>query len=265
MFVSPPREPPQRIRSLGRGTSRRVRQVRSRGSWWGRSRPQSAGTVVRFVVGDGPAQVEVVEEVCALRPLESRAVSSTWLESRPRERIESDALTLRRWNPADAEELNVAITRSLVHLRQWLTWAAQRTDRLQETAAWIEEAARNWDRGSAFDYGIFDRDAAAILGGVGMSSEFAVGVIEIGYWVHVDCVGRGIATMAARAMVRAAFEMPEVSKVAIRCDAGNVRSASVARKLGFGLSETRTVEPEAPGHTGREMVWLLGNPGAPNR
>lgn len=93
-----------------------------------------------------------------------------------------------------------------------------------------------------------------------MSTDFAPAVIEIGYWVHVDRTRRGIATAASREVVKVAFAMPEVRKVAILCDAGNAYSAAVARKLGFGLSEIRSVQPEAPGHTGRSMVWLLDRP-----
>ena len=41
-------------------------------------------------------------------------------------------------------------------------------------------------------YGIFDGDR--LVGGTGLHRRSDAGVFEIGYWVHVGCVRRGIAT-----------------------------------------------------------------------
>jgi len=51
-----------------------------------------------------------------------------------------------------------------------------------------------------------------------------------------------------------------VTTVCIRCDEANVRSASVPRGLGFTLVRTEVRAPEAPGETGRLMVWERTEP-----
>ena len=49
----------------------------------------------------------------------------------------------------------------------------------------------------------------------------------------------------------------------IRCDERNVRSAAVPRRLGFTLEETVTRPPEAPGESGRLMIWARREPISP--
>ena len=61
---------------------------------------------------------------------------------------------------------------------------------------------------------------------------------EVGYWVHPDAAGRGVATAAVQAVVAHAFA-PEASgglglaRVALRASRGNVASRRVADKAGF--------------------------------
>jgi RimJ/RimL family protein N-acetyltransferase len=61
---------------------------------------------------------------------------------------------------------------------------------------------------------------------------------EIGYWLHSDYTGRGLATEAVVALADFAFETLEAQRVEIRCDAGNERSAALARRAGFPLEAT---------------------------
>jgi RimJ/RimL family protein N-acetyltransferase len=84
------------------------------------------------------------------------------------------------------------------------------------------------------------------------------GTIEIGYWVHVDEIGHGLATLASRALTNESLALPGITAVYIRCDERNTRSAAVPRRLGFTLEETAVRAPEAPGESGRLMIWARG-------
>jgi ribosomal-protein-serine acetyltransferase len=84
-------------------------------------------------------------------------------------------------------------------------------------------------------------------------------VLEIGYWVHRDHTGRGLATDASAALCAAAFALPGIDRVVIRHDAANAASAAVPRKLGFTEVSRGPVEDEgrAPGESGISVMWQL--------
>jgi RimJ/RimL family protein N-acetyltransferase len=82
------------------------------------------------------------------------------------------------------------------------------------------------------------------------------GGLEIGYWVHVGCTGRGVATVAAAALTRAALALDGVARVEIRCDAANLRSAAIPRRIGFRLDRVEVRSPEEPGETDHHLIWV---------
>ena len=104
----------------------------------------------------------------------------------------------------------------------------------------------------------------ALLGSFGLMTRRGPGTIEIGYWLHVDAVGHGHATRAVDALSRVAQQLEGVRTVVIYCDEANVRSAAIARRTGYRLARVERRPPEAPGESGRIMVWALGHePDAP--
>jgi RimJ/RimL family protein N-acetyltransferase len=52
-----------------------------------------------------------------------------------------------------------------------------------------------------------------------------------------------------------------VNRVEIHCDAANVGSAAVARRLGYRLDRIEQRHPEASGESGRLMIWVRDRPG----
>jgi RimJ/RimL family protein N-acetyltransferase len=82
--------------------------------------------------------------------------------------------------------------------------------------------------------------------------------VEIGYWVHVDFVGKGIVTMVSQSLTELAFAIwPEIDIVEIHHDEANIASGKVALRLGF--QHVRTVEriPEAPNESGVGYHWAM--------
>ncbi len=59
------------------------------------------------------------------------------------------------------------------------------------------------------------------------------GASEIGYWVHVEHVGHGLATEATAALARVGFGHLGLRRIEIHCDPHNTASAAIPRKLGF--------------------------------
>ena len=63
--------------------------------------------------------------------------------------------------------------------------------------------------------------------------------VEIGYWLGREYEGRGIMTDACRAVITHLFRELELHRVEIRCAVGNLRSAAIAKRLGFTLEGTQ--------------------------
>jgi RimJ/RimL family protein N-acetyltransferase len=82
--------------------------------------------------------------------------------------------------------------------------------------------------------------------------------LEIGYWIHKDFAGRGLATEAAGALVKVAFAVLRgVHRLEIRNDAKNLPSAAIPRKLGFAHEGTLRSKYDFLGEWKDLMVWSL--------
>lgn len=168
--------------------------------------------------------------------------------------IASARLTMRLWRAGDAEALQAAVASSVEHLRPWMPWAAV-VPTVEEERELIAAAEANWRGGGDAMYGVFAGDT--IVGGTGLHRRAGPDTLEIGYWIHVDHIGRGYATELSAALTDLAFTVDGIEHVEIHHDAANVRSAAVPRKLGFAHVATARREPLAPRHSGAEWSWRV--------
>src|SRR5262245_24825909 len=145
----------------------------------------------------------------------------------PAYRIETARLVLRCWSPEDAPLLEEAVDASLEHLRPWMPWANEEQPDLDSRVQVLREFRAKFDTGEEFIYGIFDPAESRVIGGTGLHMRSGPDVREIGYWIHVDHTGKGLATESTAALTNVAFVVDGVSRVEIRCDPANVRSSAV--------------------------------------
>jgi ribosomal-protein-serine acetyltransferase len=148
---------------------------------------------------------------------------------RPPELIECGALTLRRWDLADADAVYNAVTESMDHLSPWMPWAPGYTR--SDAAAFLATSARDWNTGAAYNYAMIVDGALA--GGCGLHDRIGPGGLEIGYWVHQAYTRRGLATAASAALTEQALLLPGIDHIEIHHDPRNLASAGIPRKLGF--------------------------------
>ncbi|HEY2549192.1 MAG TPA: GNAT family N-acetyltransferase [Streptosporangiaceae bacterium] len=175
---------------------------------------------------------------------------------RPAETLTHGQVTLRRWQAGDTPVVLRLVTESLDHLRPWMLWAAggySAADAADFTAGCQEQ----WEAGTDFNYAI-TVDGRPV-GGCGLMTRLGPGVLEIGYWVHREHTGRGLATDASAALCAGAFALPAIDRVVIRHDAANAASGAVPRKLGFTeISRTAAQEDgRTPGESGIDVMWQL--------
>ena len=171
-----------------------------------------------------------------------------------------DDLILRLLRVSDARAVAHAVRESLEHLRPWMPWANEESTRESFQRQRLRGAKHNAALGDEWQYGLFSSNESSVVGAFGLMARKWPATIEIGYWVHVDEIGRGFATRASRALTNASLALDGITTVCIRCDETNVRSAAIPRGLGFTLVRTESRAPEAPGETGRLMIWERTEP-----
>ena len=166
-----------------------------------------------------------------------------------------DGPVLRCWEPGDAALLKDAVDSSLDHLREWMPWAHDEPQSLDEQVELLRLFRGNFDLGKEFVYGIFSPDESEALGGSGLHTRVGEGAFEIGYWVRASSVGRGIATKAAAALTRVGIELGGVDRIEIHVDPANETSCRIPRRLGYheeGVLRRRL--PTADGTPRRDAV-----------
>jgi len=176
------------------------------------------------------------------------------------ERIELEEVTVRIQTVEDAPALSRAILHSRDELRPWLPFAND-DEAVTEDAQGqrLERVTGQWNSRTLFPYTMFTR-GGFFADFIEVRPRPKPGRVSIGYWLDKSYWGMGLATSAARALIEAALAIPEINAVEIRCDQANDRSIALARRLGFTLTEVREHSVDAPGQTGRSMLWLKERP-----
>lgn len=149
----------------------------------------------------------------------------------PAEIVLHDGIRLVRISADQAPAVTRAINESLDHLSPWMAWAQTPAEESQR-AVFMAAAEELWRAKRDFTYTILDADGS-VIGGSGLHGRQGPDALDIGYWVHVDHIGRGLATAASKALTSAAFDIPGIERVRIQCEATNVASARVPEKLGY--------------------------------
>jgi RimJ/RimL family protein N-acetyltransferase len=178
----------------------------------------------------------------------------------PPDRIELPDAVLRPFTIDDADELARAVRASLEHLKPWMPWADANSASVDFQRQRLQGVVEQFARGEEYQYGLFDPDETRVLGSFGLMTRRGRGTLEIGYWVHVDAIGRGHATRATAALTDVALQQPRVGHVLIYTDVANLRSAAIPRKLGFELVRIEAAPKSASSETGQQQVWQRTTP-----
>jgi RimJ/RimL family protein N-acetyltransferase len=172
----------------------------------------------------------------------------------PPARLElGDGVVLERATPAHVTSAVASINESLEHLRPWMAWA-QEPATAEAIGKVYADADAGWAARTEFTYVVVDAATGKVIGGSGLHGRLGPNGLEIGYWVHVDRIGRGLATEVARALTGAAFTIPGIERVRIQCADDNVRSARVPAKLGYRHVRTH-VPDDGPCAEQPTQVW----------
>ena len=142
---------------------------------------------------------------------------------------------IRCYEPEDAPLLKAAVDSSIEHLLPWMPWARFEPQSVAEKVELLRSFRGQFDLDQNYIYGIFSPDETEQLGGSGFHprANDGDGSLEIGYWVAVGAIGRGIATEVTAVLTRAGFEVAGLDRIDIQVEPTNDRSLAIPRKLGF--------------------------------
>src|SRR5690606_30857576 len=110
--------------------------------------------------------------------------------------------------------------------------------------ALLQDRAARWTSGAEYYWVITERDRDRAIGGI--SCRITGDAAEVGFLVHRQFWGRGIATEACTAVVAWLWSVPTARRVWATCDAENLASARVLEKVGLRHERTlprATVRP----------------------
>jgi ribosomal-protein-serine acetyltransferase len=142
----------------------------------------------------------------------------------------SDGLRLRLLDESDAGELYAVVDANRDHLARWLPWAAAQT--LEDTLGFIEHTREQLSDNNGFQMAVVDEsEILGMVGFVGVSWQHRS--TTIGYWLAESAQGRGVMTLAVRALANHAFETWQLNRVEIRAGVENTRSQAIPERLGF--------------------------------
>jgi RimJ/RimL family protein N-acetyltransferase len=158
--------------------------------------------------------------------------------------LETPRLVIRRFRAQDAEAL--AAYRSDPQVARYQGWTPPLP--LDEAVDLVREfAAGSPDRPGWFQYAVVLKDGGRLIGDIGVCLHENLMQADLGFTLAAAHQSRGYATEAVRAVLTDLFEHRGLHRVSAECDARNLRSAALLRRLGF-LGE---------GHR-REATWLKG-------
>lgn len=152
--------------------------------------------------------------------------------------ITTERLLIRPYTPDDAPALHAAAQASIDTVGRWLPWCTADYS-LTVAQGWIAHCQRAQENRSAFDLGIFLRNSGQFCGSVAINLiDHDAGTGNIGYWLHRDLLGRGLASEAVHAIIPFGFEALGLTRLEIVVAVGNDASRRVAERVGARFEGT---------------------------
>jgi ribosomal-protein-serine acetyltransferase len=143
----------------------------------------------------------------------------------------AEGAELRPLEPWQAGQFAGYVERARGHLAPWLPWATTITD-VATAGAFLQRYADTTAHDGGRIYGIW-LDDVLVGGALFRIFDVQSGTCELGVWLTPDAGGRGLVTMAARALIEWAVDTRGVARVEWHVEPTNERSIAVARRLGM--------------------------------
>lgn len=144
--------------------------------------------------------------------------------------METERLLLRRFKSDDASKVAVICNTDEVYKG---TLALPHPYTEESAICWISHHDENFEKNLYYDYAITDKYTGELYGCIGIGVDLNSNMGEIGYWVDPNHWNKGIATEAAKAIIKYGFEVKKFHKINARFFTYNPASGRVMEKAGM--------------------------------
>jgi RimJ/RimL family protein N-acetyltransferase len=155
-----------------------------------------------------------------------------------RRRLETERLRLRPLTPEDAEELYRLWTDPGVREHLWDGEVIPR----EQTEEAIRRSRELFETAGLGLWAVLPRDSEELAGFCGYWFFRDPPELELLYGIAAERWGAGLATEAARAMLRYGFEDLGFERIAASTDAANAASVRILEKLGMRLERRAVIQ-----------------------
>ena len=144
--------------------------------------------------------------------------------------LETDRILLRRMAVSDADDMFDYARRE--ETTRYLTWYPHRD--VSYTRDYLRYLSQRYRVGSFYDWALECKENHRMIGTCGFTSfDFANNAGEIGYVIHPDYRGHGVAPEACRAVMTFGFSELGLHRIEAKYILGNDASEHVMEKLGM--------------------------------
>lgn len=167
-----------------------------------------------------------------------------------------ESVQLKPLRSGHARELLQLIEGSRHTLGPWMPWTQQLRE-LEDAEEFIGNAARLYADNDAVTAGLWDHERLA--GVIGFHEiNWRSRSTQIGYWLGESFEGRGLMSLASRALIDYAFIELGLHRIEIRCATNNGRSRGIPERLGFLLEGVlRQAEKLDDGYVDHAVYGML--------
>lgn len=145
--------------------------------------------------------------------------------------LETERLVVRTWSLDDALD-GFKIWSDPEVMRYVGTGKPNKS--VDETRAWLGRMIAHQERHGFCFWAVLDKESGQVIGSCGMAYQLDGGLpVEFGYTLARSFWGRGLATEAAGACLRYAFERLRLPELDAAVDSLNIASQRVLEKIGF--------------------------------
>ena len=144
--------------------------------------------------------------------------------------LQTERLTLRKLTPRDAQDMFDYAHRADV--TRYLTWSPHPDVRYSRE--YLEYLQGRYAGGMYYDWGVIDRSTGKMIGTCGFTSfNCTHDKAEIGYVLHPDYWGKGLAAEAVKKILDFGFEKLRLHRIEAKFMKENARSFRVMEKVGM--------------------------------
>lgn len=147
----------------------------------------------------------------------------------------TNRLIIRIPKPGDEIVVHEAICHSIAELKPWIKSLQQ-----IPTKETIETLIINYHiqflQRSTLPYFMFSKITKQFIGFIIFHEiNWETLKFEVGYWIHSKCSKKGYMTEGVHRLIKFVFEELKANRVEIRCEAANIQSHAIPKKLYFKL------------------------------